>query len=288
MSASSLAESTAYCAEALCRQDHERYLTCLFAPADKRAGLFALYAFNLEVAKTAEVVSEAMLGRIRLQWWRDAIDGIYAARPQAHAVIEPLAAAVAAHRLSRAHFDRLIDGREADLDLEEPADMPALETYARDISATLSWLALEVLGAGGDDTSPTAQAAESVGIAWSLTGLLRAVPFHAARKQLFLPADAVRESGLKTGDLFELRSSAPLCQIVAKIAARAEEHLAAGWRHRRQVPRTALPALWPATLAAGHLATLRRAGYDPFDPRVQRRPAGSAWRLAWARLLGRY
>ena len=65
-----------YCADQVRRQDRERYLTALFAPAGRREDLFALYAFNLEVAKTAEVVSEAMVGRIRLQWWREAIEEI--------------------------------------------------------------------------------------------------------------------------------------------------------------------------------------------------------------------
>jgi phytoene/squalene synthetase len=49
------------CADQVRRQDRDRYLTALFAPAERREDLFALYAFNLEVAKTAEVVSEAIM-----------------------------------------------------------------------------------------------------------------------------------------------------------------------------------------------------------------------------------
>jgi NADH dehydrogenase [ubiquinone] 1 alpha subcomplex assembly factor 6 len=58
------------------RHDRDRFLTTLFAPAAERQALLALYAFNHEVAKTREVVSEPMLGRIRLQWWRDSLDQI--------------------------------------------------------------------------------------------------------------------------------------------------------------------------------------------------------------------
>ena len=43
----------------------------LFAPAEHRGALFALYAFNLEVARVREVVREPLAGEIRLQWWRD-------------------------------------------------------------------------------------------------------------------------------------------------------------------------------------------------------------------------
>ena len=81
------------CAEQVRRQDRERYLTALFAPAERREDLFALYTFNHEVAKTAEVVSEAMVGRIRLQWWREAIAEIYDGRPRAHGVVVPPRAA---------------------------------------------------------------------------------------------------------------------------------------------------------------------------------------------------
>src|SRR3546814_4864622 len=96
-----------YCAAQLHRYDPDRFLTVLFAPQDRRESLFAIYAFNLEIAKTREVVSEAMLGHIRLQWWRDSIAHIYAGRPPRHAVVQPLADAVARYGLSREHFARL-------------------------------------------------------------------------------------------------------------------------------------------------------------------------------------
>src|SRR3546814_19441352 len=57
----------------------------------QREHLFALYAFNHEVAKTAEVVSEPMIGRIRLQWWRECLDGIYDGAARQHEVVQPLA-----------------------------------------------------------------------------------------------------------------------------------------------------------------------------------------------------
>ena len=55
--------------------DPDRYLAALFAPADKRPHLFALYAFNHEIARVRDSVREALLGEIRLQWWRDALQG---------------------------------------------------------------------------------------------------------------------------------------------------------------------------------------------------------------------
>ena len=62
-----------FCAQQLRRLDHDRYLTTLFAPAAARPLLIALYAFNTEVARVGEIVSEPIIGQMRLQWWRDAI-----------------------------------------------------------------------------------------------------------------------------------------------------------------------------------------------------------------------
>jgi hypothetical protein len=115
-------------ADLLRRHDRDRYLCALFTPEDRRAAVIALYAFNYEIAKTREVVSEPLLGRIRLQWWREAIAEAYGgATAREHEVMTPLASAIRQYRLSREHFDAMIDAREMDLDDAPPASMAALD-----------------------------------------------------------------------------------------------------------------------------------------------------------------
>src|SRR5437870_4187177 len=110
------------------RHDRDRYQTALFAPADRREALFALYAFNYEIARVRELVSQPMLGQIRLQWWREAVAAAFAAAPpRQHEVAGPLAAVIADHRLARSHFDRMIDTRERDLAEEPPATLAHLK-----------------------------------------------------------------------------------------------------------------------------------------------------------------
>ncbi len=285
MTADTIADAGLYCAGEVRRFDRDRYLTALTAPHARRGDLFALYAFNLEIAKTAEVVSEAMIGRIRLQWWRDAIGEAYSGRPRDHAVLRPLAAAIQERGFTQAHFERLIDARERDLEAWQPATLAELEAYARETSVPLLWLALEALD---QNTEPARAVAESLGVAWALTGLLRAVPFLARRKRLILPRETMDASGAQARDLLELRPSVALNGVVEAVAARAAEHLAAARQVRPRPPKPAHPALILATLAQGHLARLRRARYDPFDPRVQWPDPGAAWRLTWARLRGSY
>jgi phytoene synthase len=267
------------------RHDPDRFLTALFAPAARREDLLLLYAFNYEIAKTREVVTEPMLGRIRLQWWRDSLEAIYAGDPvRHHEIVSPLADLIRRRRLARAHFDALIDAREADLREGGPETMAALEIYARDSAGRLVALALEALGVH-DQASATA--GQALGTGYALTGLLRSVPFHARAKRLYLPADLVAAARMAPHrDLFELRSTPALAQIVGQVAERARANLAEARRFR--VPRRALPALLPGVLAARWLKVLHGVGHNVFDPRLGQPDTLKSWRLAWATLSGRY
>lgn len=279
----------AYCAAQARRHDIDRYGTALFAPAGARPALLALLAFNVEIARVREAVSEPMLGEIRLQWWREALDGIYArpgaSPPRRHQVVAPLADAVARFGLSRAYFDRLIDARAFDLGDAPPADMAALVDYAEATSSTLVWLGLEILAATGEAAE---EAGRHVGIAWALTGLLRAAPFHARARRQYLPADLMAKEGASGGGLFALRSDPALSRVAAGIAQTARDHLDAARALRSEVPRQALPALLPAVLADAYLKRMARSGHDIFGKPARLTQPGRRLRLAWAARRGKY
>ena len=59
----------------LCRADPDRHFATLFAPARARENLALLYLFNHELARAREVASNQMLALIRLQWWREVVQG---------------------------------------------------------------------------------------------------------------------------------------------------------------------------------------------------------------------
>ena len=102
------------CADLVARGDADRWRTVMAAPPDRRAGLLALYAFNLEIARAPYVASESMLAEIRLRWWTDAVAEIFAgAPPRRHEVVAPLAEAVAGGELPQDLFDGMIAGGEA-------------------------------------------------------------------------------------------------------------------------------------------------------------------------------
>lgn len=266
------------------RHDHDRYLAALFAADEARPGLLALYAFNLAIARTRETVSEPILGQMRLQWWRDAVAAIYDGGGPRHDTAGALAAAIRRHDLPRAPIEALIDGRERDLDPEPPADVAALERYAEATSANLACLALVV---AGDRGAETAEAGRHVGIAWALTGLLRAVPFHARTGRLWLPRDRLDAAGLSAEDVFTNRKPKALGPVVATVAAAARGHLDAARRGLGRMPRSARAVLLPAVLAEAYLGRLAAAGHDPFAGPIEITRLGRLGRLAWAAASGR-
>ena len=94
------------------RCDYDRYLCALFAPAHRRPALVALLALSLELGRIRERVGEPTLGRIRLAWWRETVDGIFEGTPRRHPVARALAEAVARHPIPREALEGMVDARE--------------------------------------------------------------------------------------------------------------------------------------------------------------------------------
>jgi NADH dehydrogenase [ubiquinone] 1 alpha subcomplex assembly factor 6 len=274
-----------YCASEIRQYDPDRFATVMLAPQASREDLFSLYAFNLEVAKIREAVSEPMLGEIRLQWWREAIDGIYEGTPRRHEVVLPLAKLVAERGLTRQHFDVLIDARARDLSEDAPASLDALLQYAEGTSANLIWLALETLGIRSNAASA---AARHIGIAWALTGLMRAIPFHLSQRRLYLPDELIGRHGIQRRNLMELRPEPAIASAVEEIAALARDHLEKARALKGDIPQAAIPALLLASLADMHLRRLAKVGYDPFDARLALSSRFVGIRLAMKTMAGRY
>jgi phytoene synthase len=270
------------------REDRDRFLTAMFVPSERRGDIMALYAFNVEVARIRESVSETLIGRMKLQWWRDVIDGLYAGRPapRGNPVAEALARCVHDRGLDRDDFEALLSARERDLESDDHGftlgDVTELESYAEGTASRLTCLALQVLGAA-DEASRSA--ARHVGIGYALTGILRAVLFHARDHRLYLPRSTLNHAGIAGVEDVQARPRATaLAAIIRDLAAIAGAHLAKA--RDASVPRAAIPALLLGSIAEGHLGALKRARYDVLDPRVMNARA-SVLSLMWRAWVGK-
>lgn len=249
-------------AETARRLEPERFLCALFAPEECRDALFALLAFAGETARIRHLVSEPMVGVIRLQWWRDAVQRVHegGAAPGGHPVVQSLAEAIRRYRLPGAPFAALIEARQAELEGSEPAERAARLAHAEAVSGGLHALMADVLGTpdtASDERAAAEVAVRHVGIAWGLVEDLRARP---------------------AGDP----------ESVQAIAHAALSQLAEARARRPGIPRRYLPALLPARLVDAYLGALARAGNDPTHRRVAGRRVRCQIGLYLSALRGAY
>jgi phytoene synthase len=210
------------CQDLLRAGDKDRFLANLFAPSDKRPHLMALYAFNLEIVRLREAVSEPQLGEIRLQWWLDTLDAINAGETPAHPVAEALARAIAAGGLPKDALRNLVLARRFDLYDEPMPSLGGLEGYLGETSSALIQMAAMILA--GPEAEAAAEAAGLAGVAYGLAGLLRARPIHRTRGQSYLPPDmdtaaAVQHARRRLAEARALTSRIPAAAIVAFLPA---------------------------------------------------------------------
>lgn len=256
--------------------DPDRTLAALFAPSEVRDDLFALYAFNAELARIANQVSEPGLGEIRLQWWREAIGHAASGQSGGHPVADAFGAALRRRSLSPVRVAALIDARSFDFSGEAMPDESTLDAYLSDTAGNIFALAGEVLGAKGGELD---RAADSAGAAFGLTGVMRSLPPDAAHGRVFLPADSLVRHGISPQAILAGETSEGLQALLAEMRDRARDAL----QHAREtspgLDDAGRNALLPLSLVEPYLASLAKIR-DPFREIATINPLTRLWRLA--------
>lgn len=272
------------CLENVRRMDHDRFLTVLSAPRHARFKLVSLYAFNAEIARVREVVNEPMLGRIRLQWWRETIRELEKGDVRGHEVAAGLSDAFDRHEIDLSGLESLIDARERDLDDEPFANITALETYCDETSSRLIGLAVGALD--NENLATTSQIIRSAGIAYALTGLLRALPMHASQGRCYLPLDLLGRYDVDPHQIFSGENSAGLGNVIREIAASARLHLDSARSMSGLVNRKTCAAYWPVSFCDAYLDKMTAPGFDPFRDPVEYPAFLRQLRLSRKKLFG--
>ncbi|WP_420102295.1 phytoene/squalene synthase family protein [Bosea sp. (in: a-proteobacteria)] len=270
-----LADAYAHCAALVREQDHDRYISCLYAPDARRHGLFALYAFSLEIARVRALVSEPLPGEVRLQWWRDLLEGQPAGEAQAHPVAAALLDTVKRYRLPIAPLTDLIDARTFDLYDDPMPSLRDLEGYAGETVGALIRLACIVLAGGRDPGGATA--CGHAGVAYALAGLMRSFPWHAAEGQVYLPADILARNGVTRDDIVRGRGGPGVLYTLKELREIARSHLKRLTSLSDTVPPAMRPAFLPVALVEPYLRQMERPGYDPYRTIITL----PGWRRQW-------
>ncbi len=254
-----------YNAQTLRQQDKDRFLLSLMTPVQHRQALWALFAFNHEIAKTREIVTETQIGLIRLQWWRDAIGEIYDGKtPRDHIVIKPLAAAIKQNDLPRDLFNNLIYAREFDLEGVAPFDTDGLLNYCDFTNTPLNILALKVL-----DEEEDSAAIQKISINYALVGLMRALPTMLSQRRVFIPQNMMKPHNLDETALLDFNQREKLPKIVEEIISLADFTVTPKSKFLKRMHK--MTRLYVAQIKTDH--------YDVFDPNITIPPKFLALRL---------
>lgn len=237
--------------------DRDRFESALFAPEEDRERLFALYAFNLELARAPWATNEPQLAAMRLRWWRDVIAAAYEqAAPRAHEVAEPLHELIQHTSLPRRWFEEMVDARLHDIEVAPFAEWSGLEAYLDATAGNLMRLAARILAP--EARKEMDDVAGALGVSHGAARLLTATPALAAAGRTLLPLPP--EARLR---LFEGESSQGLRRAANRLAAIGRAHLWQARSERRAAPKRATPALLAAWRAPRILAIASGRRVDP-------------------------
>ncbi|WP_353619365.1 phytoene/squalene synthase family protein [Ochrobactrum sp. SFR4] len=214
-----------HCLQFLRQSDFDRYLAVLYAPEDKRPALAALYAFNAEIARIRDVVHDALPGEVRLQWWRDLINGTEHGAVTGNPVAALLLKAIGEYQLPRSVFDAYCEARIFDLYNDPMPSRNDLEGYCGETACAILQMAAMILDAGAAKSS--AELSGHAGVAQAVSGLLRLMPLHRRRGQVYVPEDMLQAVGVSTEQFIKGDDKAAMQRVVAVVTALAKEHYAA-------------------------------------------------------------
>jgi phytoene synthase len=261
--------------------DPDRYAAALFLPAPARDRLFALIAYNVELASVASQVKEPQLGEIRLEWWREAIERGFAGEASGNPVADEVVRAARGCGLSPSDLTPLIDARLFDMAVKRMPVEAALNIYLGDTAGTMFGLAARMVDPA--DAGKAAEAAGLAGRAYGLTGLMRSLPYHLAAGRIDIPADALRRHGIAPHDLLAGHMSQGLGALLAEWRDLAREALDGAMQEIALLPRAVRPAFLPLALVEPYLRLLSKQR-DPLHDVVMINPLYRLWRLGTSSL----
>jgi len=263
-----------HCEDQVRASDKDRFLATLFAPAAPRGLLFALYAFNLEIAGVRDRVREPMAGEIRLQWWRDVLNGERASEAAANPVAAALLETIAHCALPAEPLRDLIEAHAFDLYDDPMPTRAALDAYAHKTAGVVFDQAARICGGV---TRAVEEAAEHAGKAHAITDLLRRFARAASRHQVFVPAELLERHGTRVEEVTAGQASEGLRAALAALRTDARRHLVGFELLLPVLPAATMPAFLPLALVPGYLTRMVRDDYDPFHTPIE----VAQWRRQW-------
>jgi len=280
-----MSDNEAICLAGLRDTDRDRYLATLLSPADKRAGLTALYGFNAELARIRDVVREPLPGEVRLQYWRDLVSGVEHGETAGNPLGALLLETIRRHDLPVEALLRMLDARIFDL-YDDPIESRGMfEGYAGDTASALIQLSSLVLAP--EEAANCAERAGHAGVAQAVAGAILLLPRTRARGQLYIPVEILNAVGLDREGFLAGEDHPRMSAAVEAFAGLGREHLAKV-RDGGALPAAIMPAYLPVALVGPVLDRAVRRPACVFEEEIRapqwRRQLLLMWAAVWRRV----
>jgi 15-cis-phytoene synthase len=251
-----------------------RYFSLLYAPADRRDQLLALYVIDAEIRESAQSVNHDV-AHTRLQWWRAEIDRLVNGSPQ-----HPATRLLNDSSVGRAAFAKLHEIMvAADMDLARMtySNMRELRAYSSRSGGAIQEVVAAQLVAPAPLDEAARATANRIGIGVRQSEMLRDVRQDAYDGRVYLPQDRLTEHKVSLEDL-RARETAP------QVKAALREFKNAVQEELQAALTSVSSQLRPlAVLAALHSRLLQRIAardYNVAQSRIELGPIEKPW-IAW-------
>lgn len=266
-----------YCQDKAARSGSSFYYSFLFLPPERRRAITALYAFCREVDDVVDELRDAGVARTKLEWWQQEIERMVAGQPS-HPVTRSLAPHLEHFDLTPARLIEVIDGMRMDLDQNRYLDFTGLSLYCRRVAGVVGEMASGIFGR---TEAATLQYADSLGLAFQLTNIIRDVGEDARKGRIYLPLDELQRFEVGVGELLGGRHSERFVNLMRFQAERARACYQRAYALLPEVDRRAQrPGLIMAAIYATLLDEIERDGFLVLDRRTSLTPIRKLW-LAW-------
>jgi len=248
-------------------------------PIGKRNGYFAIKAFYDELAMIQDNVSSSIIGEMRMQFWKDTVKALVEGRPPHHPIALALHDVSQRTHLQPYHLRRIVDARTEELKGQSQLTLDSLTAHAEATASTHYYLLLSLLGMSSDTLL---HAASHLGIAHCISTLLRALPYHASKGRMVIPAEITAKHGVSQEDVFRKGSATKgIDDAVFDLATIANDNMITAREMFKdstgKVLRDAMPVFGAGVPIAYFLERLEAVNFDAFHPSLQLR----SWKLPW-------
>lgn len=266
--------AAAFCADLVRTHDFPRYASTLFLPSVHRRPMLAIHAFNVEISRVRDQVSQPLPGEIRLQWWTDLLAGKDHGGIDGNPVAAELMWTIRNWRLPLERLAQLIIEHEFDLYNDPMPSLSALEGYASDTASTLFMCCARILVRPSEAIDHVARHA---GLAYGMIDVVNKMPQDTARRQLFLPQQLLHRHGSGAEEVFAGKQTPPIRAAVDDLVAEAKRHLMTATALLADLPQEVRPAFLPLALVRRDIKRMERRDSDPLA--LRRMPR---FRMLWA------